>query len=62
MRLLAGVVVAIAVLATLAAMVARGRRGGSPGQGPSAGGLVNGLLLLGAFVLVVLAVVVLRTG
>jgi len=60
-RLLAGILVVLAVLSVLAALAGRGRSHG-PDRPPSGRGLVNGLLLLGAFVLGVFAVVVLRQG
>lgn len=61
MRILAGVVVAVFVLAPLAALAARGRR-----SGPAEGGarplpvvLAEGLIVLAVFVGVVLVVVAL---
>ena len=62
MRLLGGVLVVLAVLSLLAsAAVRRGPTGGHD-RPPFGRGLTTGVLVLGAFVLVVVAVVALRQG
>jgi len=61
MRILAGVLVALAVLVPLAAMSVRRRSTGqTSGETRAGGGLADGLLVLAVFVLVVLAVVGVR--
>ena len=61
MKIVAGVFVALAVLVPLAALTVRRRSGGRQDVATRTGlGAADGLLALAVFVLVVLAVVVLR--